>query len=94
MELHDPAKTVYAIETGLQLTTKPMSLFLVTAKTNLNLSGVKFSKGMSVEVHTSLLAPFNNNGKEVIAAFTRKYGIDAVGLNSLSPNDFEVRKLS
>jgi hypothetical protein len=71
-----------------------MNLFLVTAKANLNLSGVKFTKGMSVEVQTSLLAPFNNNGREVIAAYTRKYGIDASRLNSLSPNDFEVKKLS
>jgi hypothetical protein len=71
-----------------------MSLFLITAKTNLNLSGVKFAKGMSVEVPTSLLAPFDNNGKEVIAAFTRKYGIDASRLNALRPGDFEVKKLS
>jgi membrane peptidoglycan carboxypeptidase len=70
-----------------------MQLFQVTAKLNSNPSGAKFTKGMSVEVQTNLLAPFNNSGKEVIAAFVRKYGIDASHLNSLSPNDFDVKKL-
>jgi len=71
-----------------------MKLFLVTVKSDFNPSGAKFTKGMSVEVQTDLSSPFNNSGTEVIAAFARKYGIDHPRLTSLSPNYFEVKKLS
>ncbi len=71
-----------------------MNLYLVTVKSSHNPSGAKFTKGMSVEVQTSLSAPFNNSGREVIAAFVRKYGIDASRLTSLSSNYFEIKKLS
>jgi len=71
-----------------------MKLFLVTVKSDHNPSGAKFTKGMSVEVQTSLSSPFMNSGQEVIAAFVRKYGIDDSRLTSLGPNYFEVKKIS
>jgi len=70
-----------------------MKLFLVTAKSDYNPSGAKFTKGMSVEVQTDS-SPFNNAGRDVIAAFIRKYGIDASRLTSLSSNYFDVKKIS
>ena len=70
------------------------SLFLVTCKSNFNMQGAVFTKNMSVEVNTQLSNPFNNNGKEVIQVFVRKYQINASQLRSLSPNNFDVKKLS
>lgn len=71
-----------------------MKLFLVAAKNNLNISDAKFTKGMSVEVQTNLSSPFNNSGKDVIAAFVGKYGVDDSRLNALSQNNFDVKKIS
>ena len=71
-----------------------MKLFLVTAKSNYNPNGAKFTKGMSVEVQTSHPNPFYNNGEDVIAAFVRKYGIDNSRLKSLGGSYFDVKKLS
>lgn len=71
-----------------------MNLFLITSITNNNISGAKFTKGMSVELHTSLSNPFNNGGREVVAEFVRKYGMDDSRLKSLGPNSFDVKKLS
>ena len=70
-----------------------MKLFLVTVKCNYNPSGAKFTKGMSAEVQTDS-SPFNHAGKDVIAAFVRKYGIDASRLTSLSLNYFDVKQIS
>ena len=72
-----------------------MTLFLVTVKRDFNQQGAGFLKNMSVEVQSaSSSSPFNNNGREVIAAFDRKYGIDTSRLSSLSQNNFDVKKLS
>ena len=72
-----------------------MTLFRITAKRDLNQQGADFSKNMSVEVQsTSSSSPFNNNGREVIAAFERKYGINTSRLSSLSQNNFDVKKPS
>lgn len=70
-----------------------MKLFLVTAKSDQNISGAKITKGMSVEVQTDA-SPFNHAGKDVIAALVRKYGIDASRLTSLSSNGFDIKKIS
>ena len=71
-----------------------MALFLVTAKRDFNQQGADFSKNMSVEVQSTSSSPFNNNGREVVAAFERKYGINTSRLSSLSQNNFDVKKLS
>ncbi|MGB7768488.1 MAG: DUF6140 family protein [Verrucomicrobiia bacterium] len=71
-----------------------MKLFLVTVKSDHILSGAKFTKGMSVEVQTDSSHPFSNSGKDLIAAFVRKYGIDASRLTSISQSHFDVKKIS
>ena len=71
-----------------------MKLFLITAKRNYNINGAKITKGMTVEIQTNLSSPFNNNGKEVVDALVRKYGIDNSRLSGLSATNFDVKKLS
>ena len=70
-----------------------MKLYQVTAKRDYNISGAKIVKNMSVEIPCSG-NPFNNGGKLVVAALVAKYGIDNKRLTGLSPNNFEVTKLS
>lgn len=59
-----------------------MALFLVSVKQRANINGVMLEPGMSVQVVLSGLNSFNsdplhfNEGREVINAFMRIYGID------------------
>lgn len=71
-----------------------MALFKATVKnTRLN-NGVRLEKGMSVEFVSTFASPISTNGgKEVIAAFERKYGVDIEKAGARNSAYIEVVKI-
>ena len=71
-----------------------MALFKITVKASRTINTIRLEKGMSVEVVSTYSNPMSTNGgKEVIAAFERKYGIDLKKANALSSTHLEVEKM-
>lgn len=71
-----------------------MALFRATVKTTLITNGIRLEKGMSVEFPSSYSSPMGTNGgKEVIAAFQRKYGVDIKKAGATSTSFIEVVKV-
>jgi len=72
-----------------------MGLFLITVKSSSTINGIRFEKGMSVEVVSSYGNPVTTNGgHEVQDAFLRKYNIDMKKANILSMGYLDVKKIS
>lgn len=69
-------------------------LYLITIKQSQVSNGIKLEKGMSVEVSSNSSTPMRENqGKEVIDAFMRKYGIDIKKSGMLNEVFFDIKKL-
>jgi hypothetical protein len=72
-----------------------MALYKVTVKCSSGTSnGVRFEKGMSVEVVSSTDPISSNSGKAVVEAFDRKYGIDIKKAGRLNHSHLEVEKIN
>jgi len=72
-----------------------MSLFKITVKSSGAANGVRYEKGMSVEVVSQYHNPLNvNGGQEVRDAFMRAYGIDLKKACRLSASYLDVVKIN
>ena len=73
-----------------------MALLRITTKRNANLNGVRFEKGMSVEIVSSSLTPLSDlKAKEELAkAFMTKYGVDLKKAHAFDPSFLMVEKLN
>ncbi|MBG0783141.1 MAG: hypothetical protein H0S84_12800 [Bacteroidales bacterium] len=72
-----------------------MALFKITFKRSGTTNGVKYEKGMSVEVASSSSNPvLSNGGQDVRDAFLRIHGIDLKKANTLSTTYLEVKKIN
>lgn len=71
-----------------------MALYSINVKRSAVINGVRLEKGMSVEVASAYSDPIStNSGKEVQAAFERKYGIDIRKACALNRGMLELEKM-
>ena len=71
-----------------------MPLFVATVKSTRIINGIRFEKGMSVEIISIAPNPiFFKDGKEVTDAFMRKYGIDLKKIGGPAILNLDLQKL-
>ena len=71
-----------------------MALYRATVKSTRVTNGIRLEKGMSVDFASAYSTPLvTNGGKEVIEAFTRKYGVDIKKTGANSSVYIEVVKI-
>lgn len=71
-----------------------MALWSITIKRSATVNGVRFEKGMNVEIVKSNNPIQTSDGKQaIIDAFKRKYDIDLKSTGAISSGSLDIEKL-